>query len=177
LYGVLKTDKKKGLDIILQVWDKLLASSKSNIELLIIGTEKKISNTNISVIGKIPNAQLNKYLQVSDFYLFSTLWQEGFGLSLLEAMKSGAYCIASNMGAVSEVLNDGEYGKLINTPHNVDAWVKEILVSIDEYILDNFENRYSKVIPNDYCDIKKWNNGLNSIIQEAKVNFSNRYYI
>ena len=73
-------------------------------------------------------------MHFSYFYLFSTLWQEGFGLSLLEALKCGDYCIASNMGAVSEVLNEGKYGKLIDCPHFVNSWVEAILESLDEYV-------------------------------------------
>jgi glycosyltransferase involved in cell wall biosynthesis len=169
--------KKKGLEIILQAWEELLKVTTYKIELLIIGTNKVIDLKHVIVIGKVPNNELNKYLQISDFYLFSTLCQEGFGLSLVEALKCGNYCIASNMGAVSEVLNEGKYGKLIDCPHFVNSWVEAILESLDEYINNEQVNPYLKNIPSNLHDIVPWNNGLKNIIREAKNSFSKRYYL
>lgn len=169
--------KKKGLEIILQAWEELLKVTTYKIELLIIGTNKVIDLKHVRVIGKVPNNELNKYLQISDFYLFSTLCQEGFGLSLLEALKCGNYCIASNMGAVSEVLNEGKYGKLIDCPHFVNSWVEAILESLDEYINNEQVNPYLKNVPSNLHDIVPWNNGLKNIIKEAKNSFSKRYYL
>jgi len=169
--------KKKGLEIILQAWEELLKVTTYKIELLIIGTNKVIDLKHVRVIGKVPNNELNKYLQISDFYLFSTLWQEGFGLSLLEALKCGNYCIASNMGAVSEVLNKGKYGKLIDCPHFVNSWVEAILESLDEYVNNQQVNPYLKNVPSNLYDIVPWNDGLKNIIKEAKNSFSKRYYL
>ena len=169
--------KKKGLEIILQAWEELLKVTTYKIELLVIGTNKVIDLKCVRVIGKVPNNELNKYLQISDFYLFSTLCQEGFGLSLLEALKCGNYCIASNMGAVSEVLNEGKYGKLIDCPHFVNSWVEAILESLDEYINNEQVNPYLKNVPSNLHDMVPWNNGLKNIIKEAKNSFSKRYYL
>ena len=169
--------KKKGLEIILQAWEELLKVTTYKIELLVIGTNKVIDLKCVRVIGKVPNNELNKYLQISDFYLFSTLCQEGFGLSLLEALKCGNYCIASNMGAVSEVLNEGKYGKLIDCPHFVNSWVEAILESLDEYVNNQQVNPYLKNVPSNLYDIVLWNDGLKNIIKEAKNSFSKRYYL
>ena len=169
--------KKKGLEIIIQAWEKLLQFASCKIELLIIGTDKNIDLKNVRVLGKVPNNQLNEYLQISDFYLFSTLCQEGFGLSLLEALKCGNYCIASNVGAVSEVLGDGQYGKLIDYPHYVYSWVETILESLDEYIDNDKVNPYLKKIPSNLFDIVPWNNGIINLVKEAKNSFSKRYYL
>jgi glycosyltransferase involved in cell wall biosynthesis len=169
--------KKKGLEIILQAWEELLKVTTYKIELLVIGTNKVIDLKHVRVIGKVPNNELNKYLQISDFYLFSTLCQEGFPLSLLEALKCGNYCIASNMGAVSEVLNEGKYGKLIDCPHFVNSWVEAILESLDEYINNEQVNPYLKNVPSNLHDMVPWNNGLKNIIKEAKNSFSKRYYL
>ena len=169
--------KKKGLEIILNAWERLVKISSYNIELFVIGTNKSIELEHVKVLGKIPNNKLNQYLQVSYFYLFSTLCQEGFGLSLLEALKCGNYCLASDMGAVSEVLNNGKYGRLIDFPNSVENWVDAILESLEEYLKNDKKNHYLNNIPSDLFDVVQWNNGLNTIIKKAKDSFSKRYYI
>ena len=111
------------------------------MELLVIGTNNNIVNKGVRFLGQIPNNQLAQYYQLADFYLFPTLCHEGFGLSLAEALKCGLYCIASNNGSVAEVLNYGEYGRVIENPNLVKNWVSEIGLSIKDYIQNNKELR------------------------------------
>jgi glycosyltransferase involved in cell wall biosynthesis len=172
-----KDKKKKGLELILQVWNQLLKSDISEIELIVIGQEKAIDIQNVRFLGKIPNADLAEYYQMSDFYLFPTLWKEGFGLSLVEALKSGLYCIASDFGAVREVLDDGKYGKLVAEPNIVDNWVREIKDSIHDFNNNNCVNPYLAHIPSDIYDIETWHNNNNKIIESAKENFRLKYYL
>ena len=168
--------KKKGLEILLSVWKQLLRDH-NNMELLVIGTNKNIVIEGVRFLGPIPNNQLAKYYQLADFYLFPTLCHEGFGLSLVEALKCGLYCIASNNGSVAEVLNYGEYGKVIENPNLVEDWVSEIGLSIKDYIQNNKENPYNKNIPEDLYELKDWANRYTEIINKAKEDFSIRLYI
>ena len=168
--------KKKGLEILLSVWKQLLRDH-NNMELLVIGTNKNIVIEGVRFLGPIPNNQLAKYYQLADFYLFPTLCHEGFGLSLVEALKCGLYCIASNNGSVAEVLNYGEYGKVIENPNLVEDWVSEIGLSIKDYIQNNKENPYNKNIPEDLYELKDWAKRYTEIINKAKEDFSIRLYI
>ena len=168
--------KKKGLEILLSVWKQLLRDH-NNMELLVIGTNKNIVIEGVRFLGPIPNNQLAKYYQLADFYLFPTLCHEGFGLSLVEALKCGLYCIASNNGSVAEVLNYGEYGKVIENPNLVEDWVSEIGLSIKDYIQNNKENPYNKNIPEDLYELKDWSKRYTEIINKAKEDFSIRLYI
>jgi glycosyltransferase involved in cell wall biosynthesis len=168
--------KKKGLEILLSVWKQLLRDH-NNMELLVIGTNKNIVIEGVRFLGPIPNNQLAKYYQLADFYLFPTLCHEGFGLSLVEALKCGLYCIASNNGSVAEVLNYGEYGKVIENPNLVEDWVSEIGLSIKDYIQNNKENPYNKNIPEHLYELKDWAKRYTEIINKAKEDFSIRLYI
>ncbi len=53
--------------------------------LWVIGCEPKMPIEGVHYWGRIANEELPSYFQASDCYLFPTLWQEGFGLSLIEA--------------------------------------------------------------------------------------------
>jgi glycosyltransferase involved in cell wall biosynthesis len=151
---------KKGLHMVLDAWKRVYSKNK-NIVLWVIGVERNDLIEGVVFKGKIPNEQLPKYYQTADCYLFSTLWHEGFGLSLIEALHCGCYCIASSLGGVQEVLQYGKYGKLVENPHFVFAWEQAIL----EFIYDpvSFES-----ITTDLYSSENWNLGMNAIIENAK---------
>jgi glycosyltransferase involved in cell wall biosynthesis len=151
---------KKGLHIVLNVWEKIY-ESRQDIVLLVIGCESTENIEGVKFLGKIPNHDLPQYLQASDCYLFPTLWQEGFGLSLIEALHCGNYCIASALGGVPEVLQYGKLGKLIENPHFVTEWVD----AINDYLENKFEVSEKN---EDLYSIKSWRNEMNEIIEKAK---------
>lgn len=151
---------KKGLDLILDAWKRVYPADK-NIELWIIGTERNESINGVKFIGRIENDLLPEYFQISDVYLFPTLCHEGFGLSLIEALHCGCYCIASASGGVPEVLQYGKFGKLIENPHFVQEWVD----AIESYLMNSFH--FDSIPPSLYSQ-ESWNDGMNKIIESAK---------
>ncbi len=155
---------KKGLHIVLDAW-KRIYETRQDIILLVIGCEPKSPVKGVEYLGRIPNDELPSYYQTSDCYLFPTLWHEGFGMSLLEALHCGNYCIASAVGGVPEVLQYGKLGKLIDRPNFVSDWEEAIV----EFL--NRDAPWEIVIPKDLYSTKKWNEGMNEIINNAIKNF------
>lgn len=153
---------KKGLHIILDAWKRIQAQH-SNVELLIIGTEKKQNAPGITYIGRVPNNQLARYYQMADVYLFSTLCQEGFGMSLIEAKHAGCYCIASDLGGVAEVLDYGTYGKLIENPNFIEEWVE----AIESYLIGNTQQAH---FPKEKFSTVEWSRQMNVLIENSKIN-------
>lgn len=168
--------EKKGLEIILDSWLQLQKKYSDKIELIVLGSTKKIDSKNVKVIGRVDYNLLPQYYQSSDVFLFPTLCHEGFGLSLLEAMSCGLYCIASDNGAVKEVTNNGKLAKLIQYPNIVNEWTKAISETIDDYS-KNVSNPYREDCLKDIFEISDWCKRYDMIISEAKQNFSNRLYI
>lgn len=157
---------KKGLDLILNVWKRVFEVNQNSI-LLVIGCEVRPKMEGVLFLGRVPNDELPRYYQVSDCYLFPTLWQEGFGLSLIEALHCGCYCIASSIGGVPEVLQYGQLGKLIENPHFVSDWVTAI---------NDFLNNGTEIIAwsNELYSMQNWNLGMNTIIDYAKLRLLNK---
>ncbi len=162
---------KKGLNLILEVWKIIYEKYKEDVELLIVGINKEILQDGIKVIGRVPNNELSKYYQISDFYLFPTLWKEGFGIVLAEALKCGCYCIASNQGGVPEVLQFGKFGKLVDNPNIIDEWIKAIETGISELRKNSYLNPYYQDSFNNLYDLDVWSRNMNKIISEAKYSF------
>ena len=80
-------------------------------------------------------------------------------------MLCGCYCIASNYGGVSEVLNHGQYGTLINNPHDIENWFNAI---------EDYTNRGAEKnnIPENLYSSDKWNQEMDEIIIQAKNKFN-----
>lgn len=153
---------KKGLSLVLDAWKRIYARHP-NVELLIIGTAKRQDSRGITYLGRIPNNELARYYQMADVYLFSTLCQEGFGMSLIEAKHAGCYCIASDLGGVTEVLDYGKYGKLIENPNFIEEWVE----AIESYLNGDFEQ---VSFPKEKFTTLEWNREMNVLIENAKNN-------
>lgn len=152
---------KKGLHLLLDVWNRVY-SIRQDIVLWVIGCEAKKPHDGVEYLGRIPNKELANYLQTTDCYLFPTLWHEGFGLSLIEALHCGNYCIASSIGGVPEVLQYGKLGKLIENPHFVSEWEKAMIEFMNNPI--EFETT-----PKNLYSANEWNFGMNEIISNAKI--------
>lgn len=152
---------KKGLDLILKAW-KLVRQDYKNAELWVIGSDKQLVIDGVKFLGRIPNNSLPEYYQTADCYLFPTLCHEGFGLSLVEALHCGNYCIASALGGVPEVLDYGCYGRLINNPHFIEEWVEAI-----KSVLEENYKQPTKISKEMYSS-SMWNKNMNRIISKAK---------
>jgi len=156
---------KKGLDFILDVWKRVFKENMK-IELWVVGAKRSQETEGVKFFGRIPNKDITTYFQTSDIYLYPSLWQEGFGLSLIEALTCGNLCIASENGGIPEVLNYGEYGILVNQPNFIEDWVKaiyEALKSIDTYKVNLPEGKYS---------LDNWSVAMNEKIENAKLSLS-----
>lgn len=66
-----------------------------------------------------------RLLQNADVFIHMPEWEEGFGITIVEAMAAGLICICGDTGAVSEIINDGKDGLLV-TKGNADELVKRI---------------------------------------------------
>lgn len=114
---------KKGLKLFLKLSKKLI-SKYENLHVLIIGasiTESEM-DSRIKSVGKIPNSELANFLQACDINCFTSLCKEGFGLTLIEAAKTGNIVLASQNGGIPEVLEDFEGAFLVKYPNQLDSW-------------------------------------------------------
>ena len=103
---------------------------------------------NVLLVGEQKAEKVFEYYQTADVSLFPS-YTEGFSLSLLEAMACGLPCIATDVGANGDMLEDK--GGIIVPVKNVDA------------IIDAFEKLEDNNIRK---DISNWN------IEKVKNNYT-----
>ena len=68
--------------------------------------KKYINHPLVTFLGHLNQAELNKELLKSECCLFTSLWDEPYGLVLAETLATGTPLIAFDTGAVNEILND-----------------------------------------------------------------------
>jgi len=75
----------------------------------------------IVITGELPIEDVQRWYQRLAIYAFTSR-NEGFGLTLIEAMSAGAALVASRAGAAELVVEDGVTG-VLTPPGDVDALV------------------------------------------------------
>lgn len=152
---------KKGLKLFFKLLPRLL-HKYPNLRIQIIGNEVRIPTEDSRVIsvGRIPNSELPSYLQISDLYCFTSLWEEGFGLTLVEAAKCGNLVVASRNGGIPEVVKDTVFSFLVDSPNILRSWENQIesamkfldiynpdVQALAEYhCLSNWEQKFLQVL-------------------------------
>jgi len=57
---------------------------------------------NVNYIGYKPNEYIKEHLKDYRLFVYPSVWEETFCISLLEAMAAGLYCVTTNFGALFE---------------------------------------------------------------------------
>lgn len=121
---------RKGGDVVLKVFEKL-KQSYADLKLTFIGSiqdkttfGKVIRDSSIDYFNHVSKEDLNeKILPSADIFLLPTT-AEAYGMSILEAMSNGVPVVASRVGAIPEVVEDGVSG-FLGTPGSVDEFAEK----------------------------------------------------
>ncbi|WP_454801084.1 glycosyltransferase family 4 protein [Mucilaginibacter phyllosphaerae] len=76
--------------------------------------EPLIDNNRVRYVGALNDAEKNIFLQQAKALLFPIEWDEPFGMVMIEAMACGTPVIAFKRGSVTEVVQDGVNGFIVN---------------------------------------------------------------
>lgn len=131
--------REKGVHVLIDSMKKL--SNDCDAFLTIVGDgparvelEKQVKTLNLNdriiftgIRNDIPNLLSN-----SDIFVHPAVWEEGFGITIIEAMASGLICVAFNKGAIPEILQNGKNGFIVEETSS-EALYKQ-LVQIYENI-------------------------------------------
>lgn len=149
-----RTVKEKGVRELLLAYQMI--KNKENTKLLIVGNsnfademalsdyEKELRDIanklkdRVVFTGHVYNRELYEIYNIADIAVFPHLCEEGFGLTLVEAMASGVPIITTNSGAIPELVSDK--CSIILPKEDLNDLIKNIASSI-EMLLDNDELR------------------------------------
>jgi len=149
-------DHVKGLHVLVQAFNKL--KQANNLELNIYGKvnskesagylkkiESLANSEKIKFCGEMNEDNRCKTLNSLDVIAVPSIWMETGPLVVLEAFNAGIPVVGSDLGGISELIDDGVNGLLFKQG-NVDE-LSKILVKISEYpeIIEQLKKRISPV--------------------------------
>lgn len=127
---------RKGIEYLLKAASKLkeykfhidivgnLNDDEKYVESLYeIVCERQLSEK-VTFYGRLQDGELREIYKKASIYVLPSLW-EGFGIVLLEAMSFGLPIIATNIGAIPELITDNVNGLLV-PPKDEDSLARSI---------------------------------------------------
>ena len=67
----------------------------------------------VTFYNQIPYSALNKFYWNADLFVFPSVWNEPFGMPIIEAMACGVPVVATRGGGVPEIVEEGKTGLLV----------------------------------------------------------------
>lgn len=167
--------EEKGISILLQAFEG------SNKKLTIIGTgplEKMVleyaaRNKNIKFLGEQNRESVDKILDETAALIFPSIWFETFGMVIIEAFSKGVPVIASNLGNIGSLIENGFNGLLFEPGNATDLLAKvnefENSSENDKFILSTHAKNKHEVLFSPEKNITQ----LIQIYQDAIENLKN----
>ena len=114
--------KVKGIDILLKAFKKVY-NKNINIITTIVGDGEERQNlekmtselgiqNNVQFVGR--QANVKEWLDKNSIFIYPSIWEEGFGISVAEAMARGCIPITFKKGGLPELIENGKNGYLID---------------------------------------------------------------
>ena len=126
---------EKGVKTLLDAWKKI-----PDFPLKVVGDgiyrselhemAQRGDLSNVELVGLLPHAEGMQRLQDARFLIMPSVWYEPFGLSIIEAFACGKPVVASRLGGMPEIIEDGKTGLLFE-PGNPDDLAAKVRWLID----------------------------------------------
>jgi glycosyltransferase involved in cell wall biosynthesis len=149
--------EEKGVGVLLKAWKALY--NKAGVKLKIAGDgpmRQEVSDASglgrgIEFIGRQPSNEIYDMMGRATALVFPSIWYEGQPRTMIEAMAKGTPILASRLGSMMEMIDDGKNG-LLFTPGDAEDLSRQMQRLLEDAPLrqkmrqaarSEFENRYT----------------------------------
>jgi glycosyltransferase involved in cell wall biosynthesis len=102
-----------------------------------------LSEPGVEFIGEINERRKTEFLGEAQALLFPIDWPEPFGLVMIEAMACGTPVLAFRRGSVSEIVDQGVTGAVVDTMEEAVRMLPQVLALDRHAVRRRFEQRFS----------------------------------
>lgn len=152
-----RLSQEKGIDVLLNALRNLAESpDQPSIEVAVAGDgpladQVKQSVPLVKPLGSLKTEEVRQWMSSSNALILPSVWYEGFPMVIVEAYACGLPIIASRIGALAELIEDGVTGLLFNPGDAVDLAAKiqwasqhpEKIKSMGLLARQRYEERYT----------------------------------
>lgn len=115
---------EKGVPLLLEAW-RQLAPTDTKLNIIGEGTLPSNLPENVKVLGKKTPEEVQRAMSQSAFVVMPGLWPEPFGRVAVEAFSQGTPVIATGIGGVADIVEDGVTGALFE-PGDLNALTRHL---------------------------------------------------
>ena len=147
---------EKGVNVLIEAHEHLIKDG-THLKLQIIGDGilreriKRFSNDNLDIRGKKPHSEVIQIIKQSNYAILPSICYEMFPLVLAESFACGKPVIASRIGSLPELVEDGKTGLLFEPGNSQDLaakmkWMienKDACIEMGENARKVFEEKYA----------------------------------
>jgi glycosyltransferase involved in cell wall biosynthesis len=108
--------------------------------------EPLLADPLVEFIGEIGDAEKSEFLGNAAALLFPIDWPEPFGLVMIEAMACGTPVVAWGCGSVTEIIDPGVTGFIVNSEEEAAAAVLRAVALDRDLIHTVFERRFGATV-------------------------------
>lgn len=143
IIGMLR-ESLRGVQVKMDIYGNAQNGSSFFEEVRMLTTQLKLDDV-IKFFPKIPAGQFLEKLEEYHVFLFPFRWEEPFGQVVIQAQTLGVAVVASNLGGVRELIDDGRDGFLLESG-DLDGFAERIArLALDQdlfkVITDNARER------------------------------------
>jgi glycosyltransferase involved in cell wall biosynthesis len=119
----------------------------------------------VSFTGFVSRQQLINCYQHADVFVFPSVWNEPFGMPIIEAMATEVPVVATRSGGITEIVKDGKIGILVE-PNNASELAEAIL-----HLLANEDLRKSmgKTARKQAVELFSWERVADDLLYQYKT--------
>jgi len=101
---------EKGLMTLIKAWEHICYPLQILGNGPLMESLNMISNPWLKLLGHQPNNEVGSFMRQARFLVMPSEWIETFGMVIVEAFANGLPVIASRLGAMAEIIDDGVTG-------------------------------------------------------------------
>ncbi|MGQ9873581.1 glycosyltransferase family 4 protein [Leptodesmis sp.] len=110
-----RISREKGVRTLVQAWQKLRGVPLKVVgDGPLMGEMQRARSEGLEILGWRSHDEVLALIKSARFLVFPSEWYEGFPLTIAEAFACGVPVIASRLGAMAEIVEDGRTGLLFN---------------------------------------------------------------
>lgn len=128
-----------------------LAGPKSNMEYYSNKIVPMIDNEDVVYLGHLNQKEISQWLKNARALLFTSTWDEPYGLTIAESLASGTPVVSWNKGAAPEILTN-KTGRVV-APFNMN----EFQIALKE--VENLDRKDCRRRALEFCSVEKMVNG------------------
>ena len=141
-----------------------------NTEDYLLHLRNKISRNlkkHVTFFKYIPHSDLIEFYRNAHVFVFPSVWEEPFGMPIIEAMACGLPVVATNGGGIPEIVENGKTGFLVDRGNSVNLARKILSLLENEDLRKSMGDNAKKKVKELYT----WN----QISKRLEVYYQNRH--